>query len=521
MGHRFLNVAIVIMVGMLTIDDASAQLETLVMPGEVIQGHADIEKECESCHVKFERDKQTELCIGCHEDVGNDVLSGQGFHGRDRNAKRRECSYCHTDHEGRDANIVPLDEGSFRHKNTDFPLLGKHDGLECKNCHEPEDKHRDAPSTCVACHEPDSPHDDSVGTECASCHSPVAWETVTFDHDTQTNFALIGHHASSGCLNCHTELSFAETPATCFSCHAEDDAHDGRSGEQCGNCHQPTDWHDTSFNHARDTSFPLVGKHAPLVCGDCHSDDPFSDAMDTACIACHSEDDNHDGHFGERCDTCHIPEGFDDLRFDHNVDTNHVLHGAHTSIQCTDCHIEPVFDAKPLSSCGECHKDDDPHSGTQGVMCSDCHNDISWQENVFFDHDLTRFPLLGTHANAECTACHETQVFRDAPENCSGCHVDDDPHDNRFPDDCGMCHTPVDWAKWRFDHNTQTAFVLDGAHQLVGCETCHRQKLEVQVQLGRRCNDCHASDDIHSGEFGADCGRCHSSDSFEEVEQIR
>lgn len=509
------------MVGLLTVDSAHAQLESLVMPGEVIHGHADIEKECASCHVKFERNKQTELCSECHEDVGSDISSGQGFHGRDRNAKRRECSYCHTDHEGRDANIVPLDESSFRHKNTDFPLQGKHEGLECNSCHEPEDKHRAAPSTCAACHEPDSPHGDSVGTACGDCHSPVGWGTVTFDHDALTDFALTGSHATTDCLGCHAEHSFVETPTTCFSCHAEDDAHDGRSGEQCGNCHQPTDWHDTSFNHARDTSFALAGKHELLVCGDCHSDDPFSDKMDTACVACHSEDDNHDGHFGERCDTCHVPEGFDDVRFDHNVDTSHVLHGAHTSIECTDCHIEPVFDAKPLASCGECHKDDDPHSGSQGTACSDCHNDSSWQEDVFFDHDLTRFPLLGMHSEAECTACHETQVFRDASEKCSACHTEDDPHKNRFPDDCGMCHSPVDWAKWRFDHNTQTAFFLDGAHRSVGCETCHRQSLKVQTQLGSRCSDCHTSDDIHNGEFGTDCGRCHSSDSFEEVEQIR
>ena len=41
------------MIGLLTYGNAQAQLETLVMPGKVISGHADIEKDCDSCYVKF------------------------------------------------------------------------------------------------------------------------------------------------------------------------------------------------------------------------------------------------------------------------------------------------------------------------------------------------------------------------------------------------------------------------------------------------------------------------------------
>ena len=220
MARLALYTGLVLILSMLIFENAHAQLESLVMPGEVISGHADIEKECASCHVKFERGKQTELCAGCHEDVASDIASGQGFHGRDRNAKRRECSYCHIEHEGRDANIIPLDEASFQHKNTDFPLEGKHDGLECSGCHEPDSKHRTAPSTCIACHEADSPHPESIGETCNDCQSTAGWEVVTFDHD-QTSFALIGSHATTGCLDCHADHTFDDTPTTCFSCHAE------------------------------------------------------------------------------------------------------------------------------------------------------------------------------------------------------------------------------------------------------------------------------------------------------------
>ncbi|MGB5630943.1 MAG: cytochrome c3 family protein, partial [Woeseiaceae bacterium] len=179
------------MFGTFSSDNAEAQLETLVMPGEVIAGHADIETKCKSCHVAFERDKQSELCMDCHEDVAADRTSERGFHGLDRNAKRRECAFCHADHEGRDADIVPLDESSFTHKATDFQLDGKHTGVPCADCHQAGDKHRDAPSMCIACHKDDNVHGETMGDACADCHSPVGWTEVTFDHDT-TGFGLIG-----------------------------------------------------------------------------------------------------------------------------------------------------------------------------------------------------------------------------------------------------------------------------------------------------------------------------------------
>ena len=71
--------------------DAHGQLETLIMPGEVIEGHVEIETECKSCHVAFERDKQSELCADCHDEVEADRESSMGFHGLDRQAKRWEC----------------------------------------------------------------------------------------------------------------------------------------------------------------------------------------------------------------------------------------------------------------------------------------------------------------------------------------------------------------------------------------------------------------------------------------------
>jgi hypothetical protein len=500
--------------------NAIAQIETLVMPGDVIEGHAEYETECSHCHLAFRRADQRALCLDCHEDVATDVDAGHGYHGRDPNAQDTDCATCHTDHEGRDADIVQLDENTFDHDFTDFVLAGKHLEAECDACHEAGSKHRDAPSQCFDCHEDVNPHHESLGTDCAGCHSPAGWPEVEFDHDA-TDFPLVGKHRENTCISCHAERQFHDMATNCYSCHAENDAHEGRSGQQCESCHSPTGWTDTKFNHGRDTRFALTGSHAMAECGDCHSEDPFADELDVACVSCHLENDNHEGHFGGTCETCHVPEEWAAIRFDHATDTGRALNGAHAEAECTACHVEPVFEVKPANNCLSCHEDDDAHAGTQGEQCLDCHNEIAWAENVFFDHDLTRFPRLGKHAEADCDACHETHVFEEAPTECRECHAEVDPHAGRFPDTCGLCHNPVDWLQWQFDHDTQSDFELTGAHRDVPCQTCHRRPIAAQMRLGSRCADCHRSDDVHDGEFGFDCGRCHSADSFTEVRSVQ
>jgi hypothetical protein len=499
---------------------ADAQIETLVMPGEVIEGHAEYEEDCSACHAKFKRAEQRTLCLDCHEDVAADVNAGSGFHGLSDEARDTSCATCHTDHEGRDADIVQLDEQSFDHDLTDFPLLGKHGETECGECHEAGSKHREAPADCYACHEADNVHGDTMGTECADCHTAVAWADVEFDHET-TGYSLIGKHAEAECSGCHEDQTFQAAPTACFDCHAEDDAHDGRSGQECGNCHAPTGWEDTKFDHARDTRFARDGRHAELACGDCHSEDPFDDEMDVACVSCHLENDNHDGHFGGACETCHATDAWTAVHFDHDVNTDHTLNGAHELVECEACHIEPIFEVKPQTGCLACHEEDDAHDGTQGTSCLDCHNENSWTDQVFFDHGLTRFPLLGAHADEQCDACHDSHVFSDAPMECAECHRESDPHADRFPKNCALCHNPVDWLQWQFDHDRQTDFALQGAHLEVQCDTCHRRPLAAQSRLGSRCADCHQSDDVHDGEFGFDCGRCHSAESFQDVRSIQ
>ena len=150
-------------------------LETLLMPGRVIEGHADVEKDCAACHDKNSDRATVDLCTSCHEDVGADRSGGSGFHGRFAAAQSNECTTCHTDHEGRDADIVALDAGLFEHRWTDFPLSGAHLNVRCETCHAASDSYSAAPSACADCHEKDDVHRGGLGSDCQSCHDASDW----------------------------------------------------------------------------------------------------------------------------------------------------------------------------------------------------------------------------------------------------------------------------------------------------------------------------------------------------------
>jgi hypothetical protein len=521
MNRRRIFEALTMSIALLAVvrPSAAQDIESLVMPGPLIAGHADLETECASCHKRFRKNAQRGLCLDCHDDVALDVDAGTGFHGRHPDVGDTQCGDCHEDHLGRDADILGLDEHAFDHRFTDFELLGKHAEAECGDCHAAGDKHRDAPSDCIGCHQDDDVHEETLGSGCGDCHSPTGWTDVEFDHDA-TGWPLIGKHAEAGCDGCHEDQTYRGAPTDCFGCHAEDDAHEGRSGNRCGDCHSPTGWKDTRFDHTRDTDFPLLGKHGLAACGDCHSENPFADELESACIACHLEDDNHDGHNGEKCGDCHSFDDWSEPLFDHDTDTDYVLRGGHREVACNDCHVEPIFEVQLGDRCDSCHLDDEPHEGTLGSDCAACHTEDDWKDPLRFDHDLTSFPLLGAHADKECEACHETQAYANTDSACVSCHLEDDVHDGHFHERCADCHNPVAWDAWSFDHNLQTDFPLVGGHAGVACEDCHRSPLVKIKAIDNACRNCHRADDVHDGEFGFDCDRCHTTESFSEVRSL-
>lgn len=495
-------------------------VESVIMPGKVIEGHADLETDCQKCHVRFKKNAQSGLCLDCHKDVARDAIQKEGHHGR---IPENECRLCHTEHKGRNVNIAPLDQKTFNHRLTDFALQGGHatPKVLCRDCHAQGRKFRDAPSNCVACHRKDDKHKGKLGEACADCHTDKKWKDTRFDH-SKTRFPLTGKHVDVPCKDCHSDPSFKGASVKCVACHRKDDVrkgHKGRFGEKCETCHTDRDWKSIRFNHDRDTRYLLKGKHRLAKCTACHTGILYKEHFQTACIACHKKDDDRDGHkgrFGDKCESCHVEKDWGISIFDHDRQTKYPLRGKHAQTKCSACHTGFLYREKTKTDCFSCHRKDDKHKGQLGKQCASCHNERDWK-TTRFDHGLSRFPLLGKHAKVECRKCHLTPAYKDAKSECFACHKKEDKHKLRLGTDCGQCHNARDWKAWFFDHDKRTNFKLDGGHRGIDCHACHQKPAQHKISLAGTCASCHDDDDVHNGGFGRDCQRCHLTSSFKKI----
>ena len=259
MLHRWLPALLLTtLTALFLFTDAPAQtlFEKLVMPGELAEGHAKLEKECGNCHVSFAKEAQSRRCLDCHKDVASDISRKIGAHGRRPDVAAHECSHCHQDHKGRKADIVGLDPQTFDHKFTDFRLEGAHAAVACQGCHAPEKKYRQALSECVGCHKKDEPHQGRLGEKCQGCHDIVRWLTTKpFDHG-KTEFPLVGKHKEVVCTACHAAQQWKGIGKVCADCHRIEDAHGGRYGAKCETCHQPQAWKPAKFDHDKARNSP-------------------------------------------------------------------------------------------------------------------------------------------------------------------------------------------------------------------------------------------------------------------------
>ncbi len=490
-------------------------IESLIRPGEVIQGHAKWEEDCSKCHVRFDRAAQDRLCMDCHKDVGQDMRERTGFHGRQ---KAQSCRSCHTDHKGRTARIVELDKQKFDHAQSDFLLRGKHAKVECEKCHEPKKKYSQTASDCNACHRKDDVHKGSLGVKCADCHGESNWKDTNFDHG-KTRFALKDKHADAKCGDCHKKgIEYKDAPRTCIGCHKTDDnnkGHKGLYGDRCDTCHGAKAWKPSTFHHDTDTRFLLRGKHRGAKCADCHAGSLYKDKVGTACIDCHKKDDDgakgHKGSLGRDCAACHTEGGWKEkAKFDHDK-TKFPLLGKHIDTKCDACHKSANHKEAPKDCIG-CHKKDDKHEATLGTKCESCHVERDWKTTTTrFDHDKTKFKLRNAHAakTVQCSACHsDLKHYRDTPVECVACHKKDDKHQGQQGTKCESCHSDRSWKVSDFDHS-RTRFALLGKHSDIKCAACHLTLLYKDAP--RDCYGCHKKDDKHEGQQGTKCESCHNA----------
>lgn len=180
------------------------------------------------------------------------------------------------------------------------------------------------------------------------------------------------------CEKCHVSGNdgrkiFRVANIQCDGCHR--DVHNGQfafemKGQSCAACHSTEDWFPNKFDHSK-TDFVLVGKHAKTKCASCHKPVRIGNAevaqfknTSSKCESCHKE--VHTKQFAKSgetdCASCHEPSGWKSPVFDHNTQSSFALTGAHSRVDCRQCHQEEQSSFgrfvryKPLSTkCESCH----------------------------------------------------------------------------------------------------------------------------------------------------------------------
>lgn len=405
---------------------------------------------CEDCHKaefisskEIKKKKSTFLglktdCLSCHTDYHQNTLSA-------------DCMQCHDMQAFKPAS-------KFDHNNTKFNLLGKHENVECLNCHKTNDLNG-------------------------------------------TKFQEFAGIEFKSCTSCHT------------------DVHNNKFGQNCTECHTEQSFHTiigmSGFDHNK-TSFKLVDKHQIVDCKECHKTKLTDPVNHEFCTDCHK--DYHESQFISQnktsdCSDCHSTNGFQGSSFTielHNS-TDFKLEGAHLATPCFVCHKkEEKWNFRNIgNNCADCH--DDIHKTFINEKyypeenCENCHSVNQWAE-ISFEHSITNYDLLGKHKEQSCRACHfklmddgqQHQQFSSLTTNCTDCHKDE--HQNQFEvngvTDCLNCHDFNNWNADNFDHN-KTRFPLDGKHKDVACADCHKSKIVgitkfVKYKLNEfRCEDCH------------------------------
>ncbi len=490
-------------------------------------------------------------CADCHEHAADRVLLEKTTRYL---GLAQDCASCHEDpHEGRMQVACAACHGqtkwdelhSLGHEKF-LPLVGGHGDVSCRKCHAEDVPHslesmgmrgaRPAARDCAACHA--SPHSQPFSTGAAQ---------------------LAGMPLGASCVTCHAaeHTSFREQGLVI-------------SAEQ----------------HAR-SGFPLDVPHDKAACADCHAPavanfaERYPGRPKDACSVCHA--DPHGAQFaqgpfaGQECTTCHDRERFEPHAFtlEKHALASLPLTGKHVETDCNACHRLPAphsdgtkaprtFHGTP-SGCDACHRDahggffedvlaSAPAAATKSAakpapehgQCALCHTTVAFAEipPPGFDHArFTGFPVLGAHAQSECSSCHVPTPVPDESgrkfgrveqhfgefRGCVTCHAD--VHRGLFDGaklpaevdgrtDCARCHDETSFRSFSraFDHGQWTGFDLVGAHQ-AACSACHEplRKPDAagrtwQKALGAACADCHV--DPHAGQFdgvgATKCAKCHT-----------
>lgn len=323
-------------------------------------------------------------------------------------------------------------------------------------------------------------------------------------------------------------------------------------GKNCSGCHSEhhgrnfriVNFNPNSFDHNK-TGFSLTGKHSKTDCKKCHKADFITDnklkkkketylGLVSYCYSCH--EDVHQKTLSDNCSECHNTEAFKPAaKFDHSK-AAFKLTGAHIKVECIGCHKVETKNGKkyqafkniPFQNCNSCHQD--VHKGSFGQNCSSCHVSVSFKQinSSAFDHNKTKFPLIGKHKFVGCNSCHKAPSgYKMKFTLCTDCHTDFHKAQfvvNNITQNCADCHSENGFrpSSFTLEMHNKTKFQITGAHLATPCESCHYQQNTWQFKgIQIECISCH--ENIHTNELKAeylpnnDCRNCHQTESWNTI----
>ncbi len=165
---------------------------------------------CNACHKKemiagaegVRLDFASFECEACHQSptVGHVV---------ELSPEKYNCKSCHTD--------ARWQEVGFDHEQSKYKLTGRHRQVACKKCHQtegaqtPEERVRyvEMAQDCSSCHQ-DVHAGQFPKDSCKNCHTTEDWKPTLFDHQKNSEYALVGKHLDAKCEACHRVESTAD-----------------------------------------------------------------------------------------------------------------------------------------------------------------------------------------------------------------------------------------------------------------------------------------------------------------------
>jgi hypothetical protein len=432
-----------------------------------------LEQPCTKCHPKAEMADRTPPrgCTDCHRP------------NHPTPAQLAKCEDCHK--EGQ-----PWKKATVDHRRFGFTLLGKHASIDCKRCHPRGAKPDYSPGGCTSCHEHRDAHKGQFADKpCDSCHVEGGKRTRPFDHNQDARFHFEGLHADpkvrNKCVSCHAQKIYRTGKLGCVDCHK--DKHKGLSGPNCTECHSVNQHWKDAINSHKHLKFPLEGLHREVRCIKCHPNSKYK-LGEVHCVDCHGKTDPHKGKLGAACERCHVPEK-GAPKFNHEKMTKFARTGTHQQVGCSTCHrsarpvppevgwskLEPATKLNltlPLMGkrCADCHAD--PHKGSAGVECGQCHGTASFRllsaagrAQRPNDHDRG---WLGRHVHLPF---NDNDLLAEG-RACARCHGNA----------CDRCHRTMlpksHTALWRLrTHGAAAAFDSESCrvcHVTGFCIQCHR-----------------------------------------------